>query len=213
MKVLHSAFSEESDYERVLCHILYGILKDSSRISWDNFIMKSFTSYVLSDVPAESLHCDTQFFAKMGRDMTRLAFLRAFVKAIQKGNPNFCKGYYVESTPLPNDIDNNPFNALSCYGMGSCEVMVRLVLVLDEAIGLPVWYDIIPGNVLDVNTIMNVVNDVADSLGIVIDSLVLDSGYVTQELISAFHIGANKTMIGCMPVKERVSLQRAILES
>lgn len=48
--------------------------------------------------------------------------------------------------------------------------MTRLILVLDEKSGLPVWYDIIPGNVLDINTVMAVVNDVADSLGIEIES-------------------------------------------
>lgn len=207
IKVLHTAFSEKSDYERVLCHILHGVLKDGSRISCDNFIMKSFASYVMSDVPLESLRCDTRYFAKMGSDATRLAFFRTFVKAMQKDNPDFGKGCYVDSTPLPNDIENNPFNALSCHGVGSSDVMVRLILVLDEKTGLPVWYDIIPGNILDINTIMNVVNDVADSLGIVIDSLVLDSGYVSRELIGAFHIGTEKTMIGRMPVRKGYPLK------
>ncbi|WP_194607978.1 hypothetical protein [Clostridium vitabionis] len=60
----------------------------------------------------------------------------------------------------------------------------------------------IPGNILDINTIMNVVNDVADSLGIVIDSLVLDAGYVSNDLVDAFHIGTEKTLIGRMPARK-----------
>ncbi|MGN1382336.1 MAG: hypothetical protein ACI4W2_05895, partial [Eubacterium sp.] len=201
LSVLQTVFHKKDDYERVLCHILHGVLKDGSKISCDNFISKSFASYVLSDVPAVSLHCDTRFFTLMGRDSTRLAFFQAFVKMMQTTEPAFGKGCYVDSTPLPNDIDDNPFNALSCHGVGSSDVMTRLVLVLDELSGLPVWYDIIPGNVLDVNTIMNVVNDVADSLGIIIDSLVLDAGYVSKALVSAFHIGTEKTFIGRMPAR------------
>ena len=84
----------------------------------------------------------------------------------------------------------------------SSEVMPRLILVLDEETGLPVWYDIIPGNILDINTVMMIVNDVADILGIEIDSLVLDAGYVSKELIGAFHIGTEKTIIGRMPVRK-----------
>ncbi|MBR1871791.1 MAG: hypothetical protein IJ795_01100 [Bacteroidales bacterium] len=42
--------------------------------------------------------------------------------------------------------------------MESTSVQTRLVLVLDEETELPVWYDIIPGNVLDISTIMTVVN-------------------------------------------------------
>ena len=80
--------------------------------------------------------------------------------------------------------------------------MTRLILVLDETSGLPVWYDIIPGNVLDVNTVMDTVNDVADTLGIEIDSLVLDAGYVSKDLIEAFHIGTEKTVIGRMPARK-----------
>lgn len=199
---LRTVFQKNSDYERVLCHILHGVLKDGSKISCDNFIMKSFASYVLADVPETSLHCDTAFFTMMGKDTTRITFFQTFVKMMQETNPHFGKACYVDSTPLPNDIEDNPFNALSCHGIGSSDTMTRLVLVLDEDSGLPVWYDIIPGNVLDINTTMNVVNDVADSLGIVIDSLVLDAGYVSKELVNVFHIGTEKTLIGRMPARK-----------
>lgn len=81
----------------------------------------------------------------------------------------------MDSTPLPNDIDNNPFNALCSHGVESTSIQTRLVLVLDEETGLPVWYDVITDNVLDISTIITVVNDVAISLDITIHSLVLDA--------------------------------------
>lgn len=80
--------------------------------------------------------------------------------------------------------------------------MTRLILVLDEATGLPVWYDTIRGNVLDFNKVMTIVNAVTDTLRIEIDSLVLDSAYVSKDLISAFHIGTEKTIIGRMPARK-----------
>jgi hypothetical protein len=120
---------------------------------------------------------------------------------MRQTNPCFGKGCYVDSTPLPNDIEDNPFNALCSHGVGMASVQMRLILVLDENTGLPVWYDIIPGNILDINTVMTVVNDVAASLDIEIDSLVLDAGYVSKELISAFHIGTKKSIIGRMPAR------------
>ena len=202
LSVLRSVFPKDEEYERVLCHILHGILKDGSRISCDNFIRKSFASYLFPDVPAPSLHSDTRFFGMLGDDHVKMTFFRTFVSAMQKKVPDFGKGCYVDSTPLPNDIDDNPFNALCCHGVASSEVMTRLILVLDEKSGLPVWYDVIPGNVLDINTVMTVVNDVADSLGIEIESLVLDAGYISKELAGAFHIGTEKTIIGRMPARK-----------
>jgi hypothetical protein len=202
LAVLRAVFPKDEAYERVLCHILHGILKDGSRISCDNFLRKSFASYILKDVPVASLHSDTRFFTMMGEDSLKVSYFRTFIATMQKQDPSFGKGCYVDSTPLPNDIDNNPFNALCCHGVSSSEIMTRLVLVLDEKSGLPVWYDIIPGNVLDINTVMTIVNDVAGTLGIEIDSLVLDAGYVSKELIGAFHIGTEKTIIGRMPARK-----------
>lgn len=201
LSVFRSVFPKNEDYERLLCHVLHGILKDGSRIPCDCFIEKSFASYVLADVPVTSLHSDTRFFSMMGDDRTRMAFFKKFISFMRKESPDFGRGCYVDSTPLPNDIADNPFNALSCHGIASSSDQIRLILVLDEISGLPVWYDIIPGNVLDINTIMNVVNDVADSLDIEVESLVLDAGYVSRELINAFHIGSFKTMIGRMPAR------------
>lgn len=200
--VLRSVFPKDEAYQRSLCHILHGILKDGSKISCDNFIQKSFASYVFEDVPVGSLHSDTRFYSLLGNDNVKMSFFKAFVSYMQRRNPSFGKGCYVDSTPLPNDIDDNPFNSLCCHGVSSSEVMTRLILVLDEASGLPVWYDIIPGNVLDINTIMNVINDVADNLTIEIESLVLDAGYVSKELVEAFHIGTDKTIIGRMPARK-----------
>ena len=185
ISVLRSVFPKDEAYERVLCHILHGVLRDGSRISCDNFIDKSFASYMFGDVPVGTLHSDTRFFTLLGDDRVKMSFFKAFVTYMQKKDPSFGKGCYVDSTPLPNDM-----------------VMTRLILVLDEASSLPVWYDIIPGNVLDINTIMTIVNDVADSLGIEIDSLVLDAGYVSKDLVGVFHIGTEKTVIGRMPARK-----------
>lgn len=201
LPVLKSVFQKNPDYERLLCHILHGVLKDGSKISCDDFISKSFASYILSDVPLASLRSDTYFFTMMGDDKTRIAFFSQFVKMMRKENPEFGKGCYVDSTPLPNDIEENPFNAISSHGTGTAGIMERLVLVLDEQTGLPVWYDVIPGNVLDINTIMKAINDVAVSIDVSIDSMVLDAGYISKELVTAFHIGSEKTFIGRMPAR------------
>ena len=202
LSVFRSVYPKDEEYERLICHVLHGILKDGSKISCEDFIIKSFASYLLPHVPVPSLRSDTRFYTLMGADHVKLAFFKSFVHLMQQKDPAFGKGCYVDSTPLPNDIEDNPFNALCCHGVSSSEVMTRLVLVLDEKTGLPVWYDIIPGNVLDINTVMTTVNDVADSLGIEIDSLVLDAGYVSKELVHAFHIGCEKTMIGRMPARK-----------
>lgn len=201
MEVLKEAFPESVDLQRVHCHILHGILRNGSRITYDCFMEKSFASYILSEVPHASLRCDTTFFTMMGKDRNRLAFFNAFIKKMRNDHPEFGRYCYVDSTPLPNDIENNPFNALCSHDVEGAAIQTRMVLVLDEESGLPVWYNIMPGNVLDINTIMNVVNDIATSLETTINSLVLDAGYISKEVIHAFHNGTEKTFIGRMPAR------------
>lgn len=98
-ELLKTAFPDEIERERVLCHILHSILRDGSRISCDNFIEKSFASYVLEDIPTASLRCDTTYFSMMGKDSVRLAFFKAFVERMRKTSPGFGKCCYVDSSP------------------------------------------------------------------------------------------------------------------
>lgn len=201
ISLFQSVFQKKIELERFLLHVLHGVLKDGSHISCDDFTEKSYASYLFRDIPTASLHSDTAFFTMMGSDHLKMKFFRELISMMRKRNPEFGKGCYVDSTPLPNAISDNPFNALCCHGVSSSQIQTRLVLVLDEDSGLPVWYDIIPGNILDLSTVMNIMNDVAVSLDIEIESLVLDAGYVCRPLIEAFHIGSPKSLISRMPAR------------
>ena len=82
-------------------------------------------------------------------------------------------------------------------------MQTRLVLVLDIRTGLPVWFDLIPGNVLDLNTIMDVTERVSKLIDVRIEDMVLDAGYVCKEVITAYNLENNldKTLIARMPAK------------
>ena len=200
--VLKTVFPKKDDFLRLLGHVAHGVLRDGAHINAKDFLEKSFLSYLMDGVSLDGMRCDSAFFAKMGRDDTRQTFFKAFVDYIRETHPAFGDCCYVDSTPLPNDIKDNPFNALCSHGVKGASVQMRLILVLDELTGLPVWFDIIPGNVLDLSTVMDVVNDVAASLKIKISSLILDAGYVSQELIKTYHIGTEKKLTGRMPAKK-----------
>ena len=201
LKALNEAFSDKKQLQRLLIHVTHTIAKDGSHISCEDFAQRSFLRYLFPDVQPWSLKSDTQYFKFMGKDDTRMRFFKAWITLMRKENPDFGKGCYVDSTPLPNEISDNPFNALCCHGVGSSTIMTRLVMVLDEKTDLPVWYDIIPGNILDLNTILKVMEDVKVSLDIEIDSLVLDAGYACKEMFAAYHIGTEKKVIVRCPFK------------
>lgn len=206
LNVLRVAFPDKIFFQRLLCHIFHGTLKDGARITCDDFVYKSFASYIVEDIPLSSLKSDTYFYSEMGRDDVKLEFFKAYITEMKKEYPNFGKSCYIDSTPLPNDI-NSPFSCLCSHGLSGTAVQMRLILIIDEETTYPLWFDIIPGNVLDINTLKSKTKDVEISLGIEIISYVLDAGYVSQELIHKFDLQEDeqlpeKRFIARMPARK-----------
>lgn len=184
--LLRSVFTKDEDFQRVLAHICHTVAKDGSHISCDDFVSRSFLSYVVPDVPLHSLYSDTKYFSDLGRDSMKVSLMKGYVEMERSGNKDFGSGCYVDSTPLPNDIDI-PISALCSHGTGGCEMQARLAVCLDSASGLPVWYSLFSGNIQDMSTLMDEIDDVETSVGVSIDDLVLDAGYITKELITAYN--------------------------
>lgn len=199
--LLKDVFPKTADYARVLMHTFYGVMKTGSKVHCDSYIEKSFASYLADGILIPSLYPDTRFFDILGDDGIRSSFFRSFIERKRKDNPSFGRSCYVDSTPLPNDIQDNPFNAFCFHETGVCELQTMLVLVLDSKSGLPVWYSMIKGNILDLSTINGVVDDVRISLGIGITSLVLDAGYASKDLIQAYSDNRKKLLVR-MPLKQ-----------
>lgn len=206
-KIISGLFQDKADRQRILCHILYGLLRDGSRISCEDFISKSFASYLTRDIPPRSLKSDTRFFTLMGEDKLKLAFFTAYAASMREKEKSFGRACYVDSTPLPNSIDS-PFNALCSHGLDATSVQMRLALVLDETSLYPVWYEIIPGNLLDLSTLTTVTKDVEISLDLHLSNYTLDAGYASKELIRNFESqqeygpAPDRTYLVRMPAKK-----------
>ena len=184
--LLKEIFPTKQDFQRVICHLAHKFLKDGSHIHVDDFVEKTILSYYATSISTSTLGCDTRYFSMMGDEQIKIDFFKKLVKMQKAGHPDFGKSCLVDSTPLPNDIEDNPFNALSRHGTGKSEEQIRLVLVLDKDTGIPVWYDLIPGNVLDINTLEKIRNDVMEFLELEIVEYTLDAGYCSKPLIREF---------------------------
>ena len=145
----------------------------------------------------------------VGKDSLRVEFFRKFADKMKseassqnsyiQGFESFGKGCYVDSTPLPNEIRRLMSNACCSHGTeGSCS-QIRMFLVLDDETDLPVWYGMTPGNVLDLSTINDITSYTFVSVGIEIDSMVLDAGSITREFLSHYTVDSEKTFISKSP--------------
>lgn len=208
------AVNDDAMMERMLCHMLHCILRDGANITCDRFIERSFMSSIVR-IPSSTLRTDSRFYQTLGTYELKLDFFRQFTALMRKHHPGFGKGCYVDSTPLSNDISDFPLNRLCSHGTNTSSNQVRLVLILDIQTGLPVWFDLIPGNVLNLSTIMDVNERVSKALGIRIEDFVLDAGYVCRNVIEAYNLDDNpdKTLIARMPNKNGYNMEKLFQDS
>ena len=212
LSVLQNVFLENAEYERAICHIMHSLIKNGSRISCAEFIQQSAISYAIHDISIKTLDRDSAFFHALGDFNVKLRFFRAYIAYMRKTFPRFGTGCYLDSTPLPNNITDNPFNAFSSHGTGGPEKQTRLVLILDIESNKPVWFDFIQGNKLDHQTIDDVCEQLEIHLEIDVNIFILDAGYACRELFDRYNITSStyvdengtvyeRNMIARMPEK------------
>jgi len=194
LNVLRSMSDAGIEYQRLLAHLTHEVLRNGKRIKCGEFLDTSMLTYMLQDISRSTLDCDSAFFADMGHDRAKLTFFKQFVTEMRKIRPNFGRACYVDSTPVPNDIDNNPYNALCSHGTDGTMIQTRFALVLDIETNLPVWFHIFPSNILDHSTIMAIANDIKASIDVDIIDNILDAGYACKELFERYHIPSEEEL-------------------
>lgn len=194
MTVLRNTFEQKMLYKKILAHVAHDCLKNRSSIGCGDFLKSSVLSYILTDIPMSTLNCDSSYYYELSDDNLKTRFFKSLVNEMRKTIPEFGRGCYVDSTPLPGEAENNPFNALCSHGTDGLVIQSRLVLVLDIQTDIPIWFEIIPSNVLDKSTILSITKDVKVTLDIDIDMYDLDAGYARRELFELFNRGNNTVL-------------------
>ena len=187
MNALRETFGGRNIYKKLLAHLAHDCLKNGSAIKCGEYLKRSSLLYILEGIPLSTLDCDTSYYFELSDDNLKTSYFKALLSELRKTNPEFGTCCYVDSTPLPGEAENNPFNALSSHGSECAVIQSRLVLILDIQTSIPVWFEIIPANVLDKSTIMKITSDLKETLEITIDMYDLDAGYAREELFEHFN--------------------------
>ena len=188
MRILRNSFTDLNLYRKVLAHLAHDCLKNGSSIKCGDYLTRDCLSHVVEGVQISTLNCDSSYFFALSDDELKVKYFKTVISEMRKIHPEFGTCCYVDSTPLPGEAENNPFNALSSHGTDGLVKQSRLVLVLDIQTTIPVWFEIIPSNILDKSTIISIASDIENTLNIKIDMYDLDAGYAREELFGLFNI-------------------------
>jgi hypothetical protein len=144
---------------------------------WENNYLKFMYPY--ADLRS---HHISELLVKVGKEPFFRNFFENYLNYINKNETK--NNILIDSTGLPKAIIC-PYAAINNHdSMFSNEI--RLISVIDKGTGLPIYYRYVPGNVIDVNTLQNILFELKE-YDINIDWLILDAGYYSEEILTELY--------------------------
>ena len=143
--------------------------------------MQQMLSQVFPEAANSPLQGDPCLFRDLGQ--ARTACLKAYARFLKSRSPDFGHGCLVDTAPLS--------NMPGCQG--------RLAIVLDKATGRPAWFSLFAGKIGDATTLECLLQDAQTSVGITVDTLVLDAGHVSGDVLGKLLEDKTKNFIGKLP--------------
>ena len=125
----------------------------------------------------------SDFLKAIGTEEQRMAFQKAWINYVSE-HYNKDHNILIDSTGLPNGI-HMPYTQWSNHG-GKVEQELRLIFVVQRSTGLPLFYQAVPGNIVDVSTLERVLLHVK-FLGINVESCIIDAGYNSGDNLDLFY--------------------------
>jgi hypothetical protein len=124
----------------------------------------------------------SEFLTAVGDEYAQREFFREYIRFLDRsGNPS--ENVLIDSTGLPNSI-HFPLTAIRNHN-GEVSNEVRLIYVVQQNTGLPIYFRYCPGNVIDTTTLTRCLAELKEQ-GVNTKFAILDAGYYTEENIQEF---------------------------
>lgn len=154
----------------------YYILETGSNAHAEDWYEGSFAKVLYPRALLQSPRISDMLRA-LGQEPVLRAFFQAYIAYLKEETAEAGKGsILIDSTGLPNNA-RLPVTAVSSHG-GAIENEVRLIYVVQRGTGMPIYMRYIPGNVVDVSTLLTTM---AELKAMKVDTkfAILDAGYLT----------------------------------
>jgi hypothetical protein len=123
----------------------------------------------------------SEFYCQMGDEVVYREFFNQYLTLFCQ---NKCTGVLIDSTGLPNDI-RFPLTAVNTHnGVTSNEA--RLLLVVDQRSGMPLFFRFNAGNIVDVTTLRSTIAELY-AFGVEVGYAIVDAGYYSENNIRSLY--------------------------
>lgn len=152
--------------------LFYYILEGKANVNADRWYRQNYASYLFPKANIYSQRI-SDMLMRLGDDGQRRDFLLAHIEYLLKSTDQEVS-ILIDSTGMPNKCDI-PITRVSNHE-GDVNIEFRMIALVQRSTGLPIYYEIIPGNIVDVSTTQRIIEiakqyhcDVAYAIG--------DAGY------------------------------------
>lgn len=138
--------------DRLYAMLQYYLLSTGAACEAETWYEFNYTKFLYPKANLASQRI-SEFFEIIGRDENRRRFLMQHIRYLLKStDEELC--ILVDSTGMPNKC-RIPYTRVSNHD-GDINIEFRVIVVVQRSTGLPVYYEMIPGNVVDASTISNI---------------------------------------------------------
>jgi hypothetical protein len=158
----------------------YKLLASSSNRYAEDWWTGSYASILFPKARIRSQRI-SEFYQQFGEEKIQCEFFRRYLNQFY---PNHSVGVLIDSTGLPNDI-HFPLTAINTHnGVTSNET--RLLLVVEQKSGMPLFFRYNAGNIVDVTTLRATFAEMK-AYNIQIDNAIVDAGYYSEANICSLY--------------------------
>ncbi len=125
----------------------------------------------------------SDFLAAIGTPEKQFQFQKAYIRYVMSSY-NTDRNIMIDSSGLPNG-NHTGLTAVSNHN-GVISNEIRLIFVVQLESGIPLYYQAIPGNIVDVTTLERTLCHLS-ALGINISSCIMDAGYNCADNLDLFY--------------------------
>ena len=134
--------------------------------------------YPKADISSQRI---SDFLVAVGDEYSFREFFNVYTKFLKEDtffNLDHDSGILIDSTGLPNSI-HFPLTAINNHN-GDISNEVRLIYVVQQKTGMPIYFRYCPGNVIDTSTLIRTIAELKQQ-GVNTKFAILDAGYYTDE--------------------------------
>jgi hypothetical protein len=165
----------DKDHETLNALILFRLLTNSPHSYAYDWWNETYARYLFPNAKLQSQRI-SEFLQNIGTEESHSRFFLSYIDFVKSLNLSFISA--IDSTGLKNAIKTfltarNNHNSVITNE-------IRLITVLDKISGYPIYYRYVPGNIVDVSTLIMILNEMHE-YNIAIHQAILDAGYYSED--------------------------------